>query len=302
MRWLKPYRREVKDDDVLTLAAGFAYHLVFALVPLMLLLVSTLAMLPSGMNVERRLEDLLARFMPGPILDVLREQIIQIVRERDFGLFTAGTLLVIWSASSATRSAIKCLNRAFDVKETRKWWRVRIRSILLTFAIGTLLVGGLTLVAFGPRIVQRVLDAADGGASYLPTLWQYARWPAAILVVALAAAILYYYGPNRKEARFRWFSPGSAGFAIAWIAASHAIAQYARSFNKFNETYGVLGAVMFLLLWFYWTGLALLLGGEADAVLEQVGWRAALGIDPPPPMPLRPEGPAYGGGDAPAPA
>lgn len=251
----KRFLREVKEDDVLTLAAGFAYHLAFSTFPVALLLVTLLPYLPIP-QLESQLIALLGQVMPRELLDMLQKHVIHAVQERDPGLFTLGTVLAIWTSSSATRSAIKCLNRAYDVKETRPFWKVRLRAILLTGAMAVFFIAALALIAFGGHWLGHV------------------RWPLAVLLGSWGAAFLYYFGPNVEGQRFRWLSVGGLLATAVWVAGSQGVAYYVRSFKHFDHATGLLGVMMFFMLWFYFTGLCFLMGGELNAVLEQRQGRA----------------------------
>jgi membrane protein len=246
----KRFRREVKEDDVLTLAAGFAYYLAFSLFPIALLAVTVLPYLPVP-QLESHILDLLGQFMPKELLEILRRHVIRAVQERDPGLFTLGTVLAIWTSSSATRSAIKCLNRAYDVRETRRFWKVRVRAILLTLALAAFFLAALAIIAFGGPWLGHV------------------RWPIAVVLGSLGAAFLYYFGPNVENQRFRWVTVGGLLATGVWVAGSQGVAYYVRSFKKFDEATGLIGVIMFFMLWFYFTGLCFLLGGEVNAILEQ---------------------------------
>jgi membrane protein len=98
--------------------------------------------------------------------------------------------------------------------------------------------------------------------------WKALEWPIALMFVVLSFSLIYYFGPDLKEQHWYWITPGSLFGVLVWLIASFGFRGYLHFFNTYSRTYGSLGAVMILLVWFYVTGLAFLIGGEINAQIE----------------------------------
>ena len=85
--------------------------------------------------------------------------------------------------------------------------------------------------------------------------------------MAIGAGLVYYFGPDADQ-EWVWVTPGSVLTAVLWFVASLGFKFYVVNFGAYTETYGAIGGVMVLLLWFYISGLVMLLGAELNAEIE----------------------------------
>jgi membrane protein len=170
-------------------------------------------------------------------------------------------LVALWSASKAARSMMAALNQVYEQRETRKFVRLRLTSLALTF--GAVLVLGAAVF---------VLTGFPGAIGGLPTLLRWTllglRWPALALIMMGGLAALYRFAPDRNNPRWEWVSSGAGVATVLWIVASIGFSVYASRFGNFNETYGTLGAIIVVMLWFWITGLVVLVGAEINAEAE----------------------------------
>jgi membrane protein len=155
------------------------------------------------------------------------------------------------------------LNIVYGEEEKRGF--VRLNAISLGFTLGGV---AFILAALGSIVVVPVLLQYVGLSNAGDLLLRIGRWPAMYLVLTLALAVIYRYGPNRETAQWRWITWGSAIAALLWIAVSGLFSWYAASFGKFNETYGSLGAVIGFMTWLWLSAIVVLLGAEIDAEME----------------------------------
>ena len=155
----------------------------------------------------------------------------------------------------------------YDVKETRPWWKVRLVSIVLTVALAVLILAALTIVLYGGRIGD-VVAARVGYGDAFTVLWKIAQWPIMLIFVYLSFAMIYYFAPNRPRRGWRWLTPGTILAVILWLLISFGLRIYLHFFNSYSLTYGSLGALIVLMVWFYLTGLTVLIGGEVNSELE----------------------------------
>lgn len=175
-------------------------------------------------------------------------------------------LFAIWTSSSATAGLIDTLNAIYDLKESRPWWKSRLIAIILAIALGVLLTAASIIVVYGPELLRHFVPGAG-------LLWKIAQWPAAALLLILALLCLYRFAPNVQEQKWKWLLPGSVVAAAIWVAVSVLFKLYVRHFNDFGLLYGSLGTLIILMFWFYLSGIAILVGGEINATLEDTAAR-----------------------------
>jgi membrane protein len=172
-------------------------------------------------------------------------------------------LFALWSSSSATSGLIDTLNAIYDVKESRPWWKSRLLSVALAIAMGVLLTAALIIVVYGPFILQKI---APGSVTF--SIWNVAQWPAAAVLLILALLGLYQFAPDIQGQKLKWLLPGSIVAAVIWMAVSVLFKLYIHHFSDFGLLYGSLGTLIILMFWFYLSGIAILVGGEINAILE----------------------------------
>jgi membrane protein len=266
--------REVGADNCLNLAAQLAFYFFLALFPALLFVVALVSFLP----VEGLLDALtstLARVAPGEAVKIVQDQVLTIANGENGGLLTVGMLGTIWSMSSAMGAIISTLNRAYDIQESRPWWKVKLRAIALTLALAVFMVSSTVLVMVGPTIGEAVAAWFYLGPAFT-SIWNVLRWPVVFALVTLAVAIIYYYAPDAEQ-EWIWITPGSVLATLLWLLISIGFRLYVTNFATYNATYGAVGGVIVLLLWFYVSSLAVLVGAELNAEIEHA---SPYGKDP----------------------
>jgi membrane protein len=254
-------KREIKQDNISLTAAGVAFYSMVALVPALVALVSLYGILTGPADVERQLRSL-TDAMPRDVATLLRNLLRTTSNKSSGGLgvgFAIGLVGAVWSASSGMRALINGLNIAYDEEERRKFVALRGRALLLT--LGNLLFTLALLVA----LLAAPSALGDGRAS---TAIAIVRWPVIVVAVVGALAVIYRFGPDRDEPRWRWVSWGAVAATALWIIGSALFALYATHLGRFDKTYGALGGVVALLLWLYLTAFVVLLGAELNAEME----------------------------------
>jgi membrane protein len=265
---------EVLADNCLGLAAQLAYYFFLALFPALLFFVALASFLPVS-GLMDAVTASLARVAPGEVLSIVQAQIIAIAHEKNGGLLTLGMLGTIWSTSSGVTAIIDTLNQAYDVQEARSWWRVRLISLALTVALALFILLSFALVLVGPTAAERVAAMARLGPAF-EWAWKILQWPLVFALVALAMALIYYYAPDVKQ-EWIWITPGSVLATVLWLLISLGFKFYVVHFTSYNATYGAIGAVIVLMLWFYVSALAVLIGAELNAEIEHA---SPYGKDP----------------------
>jgi membrane protein len=197
---------------------------------------------------------------------ILSEQLRQIRGGAHGGVFTFGLLMALWSSSAAMVSICDALNRAYDIEEGRPWWKVRLTAIALTVALSLFVVVSFALVVIGPTLADRVAAQLGLGEVFAWT-WKIAQWPIVFALITIAIGFVYYFAPDADQ-DWEWITPGAVLGTVLWLIASLAFKIYVGSFANYNETYGSLGGVIVLMLWFYISALAVLVGAEMNAEIE----------------------------------
>jgi membrane protein len=252
-------------DNCLGMAAQLAYYFFFALFPALLFLVA----LASYFPVERLIDDIilrLARFTPPEVLSIITDQIKKISEGESGGLLTAGMLITIWSSSAAMTAIIDTLNRAYNIEEGRAWWAVRLRAIALTIGVSLFILVSFALIIVGPTVAERVATQLYLGPAFEWT-WKIMQWPLVFALASVGIAMVYYYAPDAEQ-DWVWLTPGSVFATTLWLLASLGFKYYVANLGNYTETYGVIGGFMVLMLWFYISGLVILIGAEMNAEIE----------------------------------
>lgn len=272
---LKRVWAEIQQDDVFGRAAQLSYYFLLALFPLLIFLTSIIGMvLGAGSDLRHSLFSYLAEVMPPSAFNLIESTMIEISKGSSGGKLSFGLLAALWAASNGMGAISEALNVAYDVKETRPWWKGRLQTIALTTALSILIVGALVLVLYGGKIVEGLAANFDFGSAFVLT-WKLLQWPIVLAAMLLAFALIYYFAPDLREQKWAWITPGAVLGVVLWLLASFGLRTYLHFFDTYSNTYGSLGAVIILMLWLYLTGVAVLVGGELNAELEHLA--ATLG-------------------------
>ena len=266
--WRELSRRtyqEVIADNCLGLAAQLAYYFFLALFPALLFLVALLSYVPVG-DLMATITEALARVAPGEVLTLVQDQVLEIARSQKNGLLTFGMVGTIWSTSAGVGAIIDALNQAYDIRESRAWWKVKLLAVGLTIALAAFIVASTAVVVAGPALGAKAAGVFGLGAVFT-SAWTILQWPLVFVLVSLAIAVVYYFGPDADQA-WIWITPGSILATILWILASLGFRFYVTHFGSYNATYGTLGGIIVVLLWFYVSALSILVGAELNAEIE----------------------------------
>ncbi|MET0965798.1 MAG: YihY/virulence factor BrkB family protein [Nakamurella sp.] len=260
--------REFSDDQCTDLAAALTYYAVLALFPALLALVSLLGLVGQQGKTEE-LINVLSDMGAGSVAETIRAPLQQLTQTSAAGIgLIIGIAGALWSASGYVGAFGRAMNRVYEIKEGRPFWKLRPLMIVITLA--TVILAGLVaigLVVSGP--LARAIGDAIGLGETAVTVWNIVKWPVLLLLAALVVAILYYATPNVKQPKFRWISVGAGIAIVTWVVASALFGLYVSQFSNYNKTYGSLAGVIIFLLWLWITNLALLFGAEVDAEMER---------------------------------
>lgn len=261
---LRRTKDEISRDDLPLVAAGVAFFILLGIIPGLATLISIAGLVLDPAVVQQQF-DAMGDVIPSEARGILQDQLQRISgssRLAGFGTIF-GLLLALWSGSAAMKALIRALNIVHDQRERRSFLRFNLMALALT--VGAVLVAMLALGAI--VLLPIVLNwVGMNGTSW--SLVALIRWPLLIALFAGSLTLLYRFGPNRERPRWRWLTWGSAVATALWIGASLLFSYYVAHFSSYNKTYGSLGAVVILLMWFYLSAFALLLGAEIDSEIE----------------------------------
>jgi membrane protein len=265
---LKRVLRAIQDDDVFGRAAQLSYYFLLALFPLLLFLVSLLGYFAqAGSDLRNSLLNYLAAVMPGAAVTLVHTTLEEISNSAGGGKLSFGFLAALWAASNGMGAISDTLNTAYNVKETRPWWKVRLISVLLTVSLSILIVTALVIILYGGTIGEAVAGRFGFGHVFT-TLWKILQWPIALIFVLATFNLIYNFAPNIRRSQRRFFTLGALIGVALWLLVSFGFRIYLHYFNSYSVTYGSLGALIILMLWFYFTGVAILIGGEINCEWE----------------------------------
>jgi membrane protein len=257
--------RESIDDDVLGLAAQLSYYFFLALFPAILFLLALASFFPLS-NITDDVSRSLGPFVSPQVLELIQEQMRRLANNENGGLLTFGVAGALWSSSAALVSIVGALNRAYDIDEGRPWWRVRLVAIGLTFGVALLVLIAFSLVLVGPTLAERLGQITGWGAPFEWT-WLVLQWPLVFGLITTGIGLIYYFGPDADQ-DWVWITPGAVTATILWLLTSLLFKLYVANFTDFEGSYGTVGGVIVVLLWFYVSGIAILAGAELNAEIE----------------------------------
>ncbi len=266
--------KQINEDEIFGRAAQLSYFFLLALFPLLLFLTTMLGYFAdAGTELRNNLLAYLAAVVPDSASELIHTTVDEISKSAGGGKLSFGVLATLWAASNGMGAISESLNVAYDVKESRPWWKARLVSIALTIALAVLIISALALMLYGSHIAEGVANSWGLGNVFVIT-WKIAQWPIVLFFVLMAFSLIYYFAPDLHDQDWKWVTPGSVIGLALWLLVSFGFRTYLHYFNSYSATYGGLGAVIILMLWFYFTGAAILIGGEINSEIENAAAEA----------------------------
>ena len=263
---------EMISDRIGLAAAGCAFYATLALFPAISTLVSLYGLAFDPATVEPQLR-VLRDLLPRPAFLLISERVHTLVSQPRGTLTISliiSTLVTLWSSSAGTKSILAALNIAYEEKETRSFIRFQLTALTMTLCaiLGAALA--VALLVFLPAVLDFVprhfgFEAVEAGTQ---TLLRVGTPILLLLFVGLSFSLLYRFGPSRRSASWHWITPGSLVATMLWLLASTGFSYYVGHVASYDATYGPLGAVVGIMMWFFVTAYVVLLGAELNAELE----------------------------------
>jgi membrane protein len=257
---LKQLISRVIDDEIDALAAQVTYYLLLSFFPFLLLLLSMLGY--SDLK-SKDVLIYLSQIMPKNSFDLIYTTVIEVFDSTNGNLLPLSIMGLMWTGSSGFRAIMRGLNKAYDEKETRPYWKTLSISMLFMIGLALVIIGVVALVVFGQTIGEVIETRFDVSSSFILG-FDVLRYVVILGGMIFIFAALYHFTPCRRLT-FKEVVPGAIFTTLGWLVASLGFAYYVNNFNNYSSVYGGIGAVIVLMLWLYITSIIILVGGEINA-------------------------------------
>jgi membrane protein len=255
--------QKIQQDNMSLIAAGVAFYFLLAIFPLLASLISMYGLFVDHDTLNQHI-NLLVGVIPEQSRTILETQIEKLLSTDNSALslgFIFSFLLTLWSGGKGSVALISACNITYQEHKTRSFFKMIVVRILLTLATVLIMLLMLLLIVGIPILLNLVNESSQSLLSWI-------TWPILLLVFNLSLASLYKYAPHRESAKWRWVTPGATLATLFWLIGSYLFNLYISEYASYNETYGSMGGVVILLMWFYITAYTILLGAEINAASE----------------------------------
>jgi membrane protein len=267
---LRRTAKEFQEDNLTDWAAALTYYGLLSLFPALIAMVSLLGLFGDPRTTTSSLTEIITSIGPASAAETFEGPIDSIVSNQSTAgfAFVAGLAVALWSASAYIGAFMRASNVIYETPEGRPFWKLRPLQLVVTLVMIVL----VALLALGLVLTGPVVEAVAGPVGLSGTavdIWNVAKWPVMVAIFMLMVNVLYYASPNVKLRGFKWVTPGSLVAIVVWAIASAAFALYVANFGSYDKTYGTLGGLVALLVWFWITNLAILFGHQLNAERER---------------------------------
>ncbi|HLQ70670.1 MAG TPA: YihY/virulence factor BrkB family protein [Bacillota bacterium] len=263
----KDWVRRIAKDDVVGLSAQLAYFFLLSLFPFLLFLVTLIGYLPIGEQTVSNIIGFIEVYAPSDISEMINSNISQLVNNQNGGLLSLGIIGTIWSASNGIKAVMKAFNRAYEVDEDRSFLVARLIAIVLTIGMVIVIFIAFLLPIFG-KMIGVYIFSFFGLSDKFIAVWGTLRWVISSAVFFIVLLVLYKLAPN-KRIYFKHAVWGALFATVCWQLVSLAFSYYVSSMGNYSATYGSLGTVIVLMIWFYISGIIIISGGVLNASIIQ---------------------------------
>lgn len=272
MTWLELLRRiwrQFQQDRISDQSAKLSFYFMLSTFPLLLFLITLLGLLlQSSPEFQAMLQEYLAVVLPSSASGLVSKTLDEITTGSGGGQLSLALFFTLWTASRCVVAIMGGLNIACGVEDSRPWWKKNLVALGLTLVILTLIAAALLAMVYGSRYGATIGNQI-GASVLMAWVWRVLTWVLPLMFVLLAFNILYLYAPNVKHRRWHWLMPGTVVGVTLWMAGSFGFKLYLSYFDRYTVTYGSIGAIIILLLWFYLSAIAFLVGGEVNSELKK---------------------------------
>ncbi|AWZ47612.1 YihY/virulence factor BrkB family protein [Hathewaya limosa] len=256
--------KRFKEHDLYALACQLAYSLILSIFPFLIFLLTIVGY--SSLDAETIMSTL-QPLMPHSAFELLSQTVSEVLTMGRIDVLSFGILGTLWASSSGFRAIIKGLNKAYETKDKRPYWKTIILSLISVFVLIIIVIFAFSTVVFGEKIGLAIIKYLNLSMDFILN-WNIIRYFMALIFMIVIFSILYYVIPCKN---MKWLEvlPGALFSSLGWIITSAIFAYYVNNINNYSKIYGGLGAVIVLLLWLFLTSIIILLGGEINAILSE---------------------------------
>ncbi len=263
LNFIKELIRRFDEDEVGGLSAELAYFFLLSLFPFLIFLVTLIGYLPiSQIDVLNTIR----QYAPEGTMRMIETNLNSIMSGHNGKLLSFGIIATIWSASNGINAIVRSFNKAYDVVESRNFLVARGMSVIFTFAMVFVIIIALVLPVFGRQIGLFIFSSFGLSEQFL-SMWNAIRWILSASILFIVFTCLYYFAPNVRL-KLRQVLSGAFFATFGWMFVSLGFSYYVDNFGNYTATYGSLGAVIVLMIWFYLSGMIIIVGGEINAILN----------------------------------
>ena len=258
--------KRLGSDNITLVAGGVAMYALLSVFPGLAATVSIYGLFATPADVIHHMRAFSSVLPPG-VWDIFNTQLQTLASHEQSTLSVAATLgfvVALWSARSAMSALMTASNIAYGEREKRTFIVQVLISLILT--VGAV-IGFLAMLSLGVAIpvALKIL----GMSNWVQWVGVVLPWAVLWLFGIVGLAFVYRYAPARQPARWQWVTWGSAIAATLWLVGSIVFAFYVHAFANYGKTYGALGGVIALLMWFYFSSVVVVLGAEINGEMER---------------------------------
>lgn len=263
LSFVKKVSERMEQADVMGLSAQLAYFFLLSLFPFLLFLVTLIGYLPIDVpSIMMTMES----YLPNDVVRLIDDNLTHLINKRRGGLLSVGIIGTIWSASNGMNAITKSFNRAYNVEKKRPFFITRLLAIIMMLGMVLVIAIALILPVFGRLIGEQFFALFELSTHFL-TVWNTFRWVISSVIFFVVFLLLYTFTPHTKV-YIRYSVWGAIFTTIVWQISSYGFSYYVNSIGNYSATYGSLGTVIALMIWFYLSGIIITTGGVLNAVIQ----------------------------------
>lgn len=251
------------DDEISAMSSQLAYSLLLSFFPFLILLLTVLGY--SSLKSDDVLA-MLNNILPNDVFKLIRKTVIEIVDKRRGGLLSISMITTIWTASNGFNAVIRGLNKAYDEREERSYWKVQLTSILCTLGLALIIIIAFTLLVFG-EVGSNYFIKKFKYSPLIEYLIDFGRYFIGLILMLMVFNAVYKYTPSKRLTWKETF-PGAVFTTVGWILTSIGFSYYVNHFGSYSKIYGSIGAIIALMSWLFISSVIILIGGEINATLS----------------------------------
>ena len=256
------------EDGIPDHSAMLAFYFLLALFPLLLILIPMMGVFIQSHYADQAVHQYIRGVIPGPAAELINHTLAEIQQDSGTFRFSFAVLFLWWSASQGVLATIQGLNIAYGVREQRPWWKKYMVASILTIVTMVLIIFGLMVLSYGVRF-STFLIRQIGFSGLIGEVSQLLGWALFLVMAFVVFNIFYVYAPSVRHRRWNWLMPGTVIAVALWLTVSIGFRVYLTYFDNYTLVYGSIGAVIILLLWFYFLGISLLFGAAVNCEVEK---------------------------------